>query len=65
MGKARAPAQLSFQDLILTLQQFWAERGCVVMQPYDMAMGAGTFHPATFLRAVGPEPATQLRFFRS
>jgi len=47
---------LSFQDLILRLQQYWAERGCVVMQPYDMEMGAGTFHPATFLRAVGPEP---------
>ena len=47
---------LSFQDLILKLQQFWAERGCVIMQPYDMEMGAGTFHPATFLRAVGPEP---------
>jgi len=47
---------LSFQDLILRLQQYWAERGCVVMQPYDKEMGAGTFHPATFLRAVGPEP---------
>jgi glycyl-tRNA synthetase alpha chain len=46
----------SFQDLILTLQQYWAERGCVIMQPYDKEMGAGTFHPATFLRAVGPEP---------
>ena len=47
---------LCFQDLILRLQQYWAERGCVVMQPYDKEMGAGTFHPATFLRAVGPEP---------
>ena len=46
----------SFQNLILRLQAFWAERGCVIMQPYDMPMGAGTFHPATFLRAVGPEP---------
>jgi glycyl-tRNA synthetase alpha chain len=46
----------TFQDLILALQQFWAERGCVIAQPYDMQMGAGTFHPATFLRAVGPEP---------
>jgi glycyl-tRNA synthetase alpha chain len=46
----------TFQDLILTLQQFWAERGCVIAQPYDMEMGAGTFHPATFLRAIGPEP---------
>ncbi|MCB1692798.1 MAG: glycine--tRNA ligase subunit alpha [Pseudomonadales bacterium] len=45
----------TFQDLILTLQAFWAERGCVLMQPYDMEVGAGTFHPATFLRAVGPE----------
>ncbi len=47
---------LSFQDLILKLQQYWAERGCVVMQPYDMEMGAGTFHSATFLRSIGPEP---------
>ncbi|EIC22097.1 glycine--tRNA ligase subunit alpha [Thiorhodovibrio frisius] len=47
---------LDFQDLILRLQQFWAERGCVILQPYDMEVGAGTFHPATFLRAIGPEP---------
>jgi len=46
----------SFQDLILTLQSFWAGRGCVVLQPYDMEVGAGTFHPATALRALGPEP---------
>jgi|TARA_R110000772_G_scaffold48719_2_gene111272 glycyl-tRNA synthetase alpha chain len=46
---------LSFQDLILTLQQFWAEQGCVILQPLDMEVGAGTFHPATFLRAIGPE----------
>ncbi len=46
----------SFQDLILTLQQFWAEQGCVLLQPYDMEVGAGTFHPATTLRALGPEP---------
>jgi len=51
-----AQSFLSFQDLILRLQQYWAERGCVIMQPYDKEMGAGTFHPATFLRAVGPEP---------
>ena len=46
---------LSFQQLILTLQQFWAERGCVVLQPFDMEMGAGTFHTATTLRALGPK----------
>ena len=46
----------TFQDLILGLQQFWAERGCILLQPYDMPMGAGTFHTATFLRAIGPEP---------
>ncbi len=46
----------SFQDLILTLQQFWAERGCVILQPYDMEVGAGTFHPATTLRALGDKP---------
>src|SRR5215213_1344105 len=47
--------QRSFQGLILTLQRFWADRGCVIMQPYDMEVGAGTFHPATFLRVIGPE----------
>lgn len=46
----------TFQGLIQTLQDFWAEQGCVIMQPYDMEVGAGTFHPATFLRAIGPEP---------
>ncbi|WP_343869164.1 glycine--tRNA ligase subunit alpha [Caenispirillum bisanense] len=46
----------SFQQLILTLQQFWADKGCVILQPYDMEVGAGTFHPATTLRALGPEP---------
>lgn len=45
----------TFQKLILTLQEFWSDRGCVLMQPYDMEVGAGTFHPATFLRAIGPE----------
>ena len=46
----------SFQDLILSLQQFWGEQGCVILQPYDMEVGAGTFHPATTLRALGPRP---------
>jgi glycyl-tRNA synthetase alpha chain len=46
----------TFQDLILALQRYWADRGCAVLQPYDMPMGAGTFHAATFLRAIGPEP---------
>ncbi|MBA2657081.1 MAG: glycine--tRNA ligase subunit alpha [Tatlockia sp.] len=46
----------SFQDIILTLQQFWASQGCVILQPLDIEVGAGTFHPATFLRAIGPEP---------
>jgi glycyl-tRNA synthetase alpha chain len=45
----------SFQGLILALQRYWAERGCVILQPYDMEMGAGTFHPATTLRALGPK----------
>ena len=45
-----------FQDLILRLQAYWADQGCVVLQPYDMEVGAGTFHTATFLAAVGPEP---------
>lgn len=46
----------TFQGLINTLQQYWAEQGCVLVQPLDMELGAGTFHPATFLRAIGPEP---------
>jgi len=47
---------LSFQDLILTLHRYWSDRGCLILQPYDMEMGAGTFHPATVLRALGPDP---------
>ncbi|MEZ5582365.1 MAG: glycine--tRNA ligase subunit alpha [Candidatus Competibacteraceae bacterium] len=46
----------TFQGLILALQDYWAEQGCVLLQPYDMEVGAGTFHPATFLRSIGPEP---------
>jgi glycyl-tRNA synthetase alpha chain len=56
MAKPVSPPPRNFQDLILTLQHYWADRGCVVLQPYDMEVGAGTFHTATFLRAVGPEP---------
>jgi len=51
----RDPAR-SFQDMILTLHDFWSAQGCVILQPYDMRMGAGTFHTATTLRALGPEP---------
>ncbi len=47
---------MTFQDLIFTLQTYWARQGCVIVQPLDMEVGAGTFHPATFLRAIGPEP---------
>jgi len=47
---------ITFQELILRLQQYWAENGCILMQPFDNEMGAGTFHPATFLGAIGPEP---------
>jgi glycyl-tRNA synthetase alpha chain len=46
----------SFQDLILTLHQYWGAKGCVILQPYDMEVGAGTFHPATTLRSIGPKP---------
>jgi glycyl-tRNA synthetase alpha chain len=49
-------APTTFQDLILALQQYWAEQGCVLLQPLDLEVGAGTFHPATFLRSIGPEP---------
>ena len=48
--------RVSFQSLILTLQQYWADNGCVLLQPFDKEMGAGTFHPGTFLRSIGPEP---------
>ncbi len=47
---------MDFQSLILTLQRYWAEQGCVILQPYDVEMGAGTFHPATTLRSLGPRP---------
>ena len=47
---------MTFQELIFALQRFWADQGCVIQQPYDTEVGAGTFHPATFLRVLGPEP---------
>jgi glycyl-tRNA synthetase alpha chain len=50
------PKPQTFQDLLFALQHFWSARGCVILQPYDMEVGAGTFHPATFLRSIGPEP---------
>lgn len=56
MAAKRGAATRSFQDIILTLQGFWARQGCVILQPYDMEVGAGTFHPATTLRALGPDP---------
>jgi len=52
----RAVQTLSFQDMILRLHAFWSEQGCLILQPYDMRVGAGTFHPATTLRSLGPEP---------
>jgi glycyl-tRNA synthetase alpha chain len=56
MAKALAAPPRTFQDLIFVLQKYWSDQGCIILQPYDMEMGAGTFHTATFLRAVGPEP---------
>ena len=53
---SRPTGTLSFQDMILTLHQYWSQQGCLILQPYDMEMGAGTFHTATTLRALGPEP---------
>ncbi|MFA5757372.1 MAG: glycine--tRNA ligase subunit alpha, partial [Smithellaceae bacterium] len=47
---------VTFQELIFALEQYWHSQGCVIQQPYDMEVGAGTFHPATCLRALGPEP---------
>ena len=49
-------SELRFQELIFELQKYWSTQECVIVQPYDIEMGAGTFHPATFLRAIGPEP---------
>ena len=45
---------MTFQELLMTLERFWAERGCVIQQPYDIEVGAGTFNPATLLRVLGP-----------
>jgi glycyl-tRNA synthetase alpha chain len=56
MGSMSVPKPLCFQDLILTLHAFWAKQGCAILQPYDMEVGAGTSHPATLLRALGPKP---------
>ena len=56
MAGAITPDTLSFQELIFKLQSYWSSRGCLIEQPFDMEVGAGTFHPATFLRAIGPEP---------
>jgi len=53
---ANGKSPQTFQDLILALQEYWAAKGCVLLQPYDKEMGAGTFHTATFLRSIGPEP---------
>jgi glycyl-tRNA synthetase alpha chain len=54
--EGRNRLSLSFQDLILTLHHYWGAKGCAILQPYDMEMGAGTFHPATVLRSLGPDP---------
>lgn len=56
MAKSSKKKLLSFQDIIFQLQHFWADQGCIIEQPYSIEMGAGTFHPTTFLRAIGPEP---------
>ena len=55
MPTTSSPDVSTFQGLIHTLQEYWANQGCVIIQPYDMEVGAGTFHPGTFLRAIGPE----------
>ena len=47
---------LTFQEIIFKLQKFWSDQGCVILQPYDIEVGAGTFHPATTLRSLGPKP---------
>ena len=54
--KKKKPEYKNFQDTILNLQKYWSNQGCVILQPYDMEVGAGTFHPATTLRSLGPKP---------
>ena len=54
--KKNKPTFQSFQDTILNLQKYWSKQGCVIVQPYDMEVGAGTFHPATTLRSLGTKP---------
>ena len=54
--KKTKPEYKNFQDTILNLQKYWSNQGCVILQPYDMEVGAGTFHPATTLRSLGPKP---------
>ncbi|SIT77586.1 glycine--tRNA ligase subunit alpha [Pontibaca methylaminivorans] len=56
MSSSNSGAPRSFQDILLRLQDYWAARGCAILQPYDMEVGAGTFHPATTLRSLGPRP---------
>ena len=55
-GESNQPAPPTFQQLIQRLNTFWADQGCVLVQSLDLEVGAGTFHPATFLRSLGPEP---------
>ena len=54
--KIKKPKYQSFQETILNLQKYWGKQGCVILQPYDIEVGAGTFHPATTLRSLGPKP---------
>ena len=54
--KKKQPKFQTFQDTILNLQKYWSKQGCIILQPYDMEVGAGTFHPATTLRSLGPQP---------
>ena len=56
MSNSRSFQSLSFQKIILELQNFWQDQGCAILQPYDLEVGAGTFHPATVLRSLGPRP---------
>ena len=56
MAQVQPQPPRTFQDLIFALQKYWSDQGCVILQPYDVEMGAGTFHPATTLRALGPKP---------
>ena len=60
--KTKNKKNLSFQDIVINLQKYWSKQGCIILQPYDIEVGAGTFHPATTLRSLGSKVGRQLMY---